>query len=151
MKRKEWIAIIGVVIASLCFEHALRADGGFQIDATLSKKISADENPIEPTNQFPKETPEIFATWKSTQAKEGQTAKAVWIAEDVGQAAPRNTKIIEKSMQLNRQAEAEGKNVIWWNGHFSLSKPTNGWPVGKYRVEIYFDEKLVKTLPFVIQ
>jgi hypothetical protein len=33
----------------------------------------------------------------------------------------------------------------------NLTKPTNGWPVGKYRVEIKYGDKLVTTAQFAIQ
>jgi hypothetical protein len=36
------------------------------------------------------------------------------------------------------------------SGTFTLSKPTNDWPVGKYRVEFYQGDQLVETLKFEI-
>ena len=36
-------------------------------------------------------------------------------------------------------------------GVFSLSKPTKGWPVGKYRVEIYVNDKLADTVKFTVK
>ena len=37
------------------------------------------------------------------------------------------------------------------NGGFTLSKPNNGWPVGKYRAELYVDGKLAETVKFEIK
>ena len=34
---------------------------------------------------------------------------------------------------------------------FSLSKPTKGWPVGKYRLEIYVGADLTTTAKFTIK
>jgi outer membrane usher protein FimD/PapC len=59
-----------------------------------------------------------------------------------GDAAPKGTKIDEKTLN------AEGDTN---DGVFSLSKPTNGWPVGKYHVEIYVNDKLVTKLNFTIK
>ncbi len=36
-------------------------------------------------------------------------------------------------------------------GVFSLSKPTKGWPVGKYRLEIYVGADLTTTAKFTIK
>ena len=37
------------------------------------------------------------------------------------------------------------------DGDLSLRKPTKGWPVGKYRFEIYVNDKLVTTTRFTIE
>lgn len=124
------------------------ADGGIEIKATMCKNIKGDD-PVEPTTQFSKDIPEIFAVWSSSQTKKGQSLNSVWIAEDVGQVAPPNTKIVEKAFKL--EDGIMGKIATSWSGHFSLTRPTNGWPVGKYRLELYLDNKLIKTLPFTIQ
>ena len=36
-------------------------------------------------------------------------------------------------------------------GTMSLSKPDAGWPVGKYRVELYVGDELKLKVPFTIQ
>ena len=36
-------------------------------------------------------------------------------------------------------------------GDFSFSKPTNGWPVGKYRVEIYVNDQLATAAKLTIK
>lgn len=140
-----------VTLGFLCLEPVAKAEGGLQVEATMCKSVTGEDEPVGPTTQFAKDVTEIFATWKSDQTKEGQISKAVWIAIDVGKAAPPNTKIVEKSIKLERQPDAKGKDLKWWHGNFSLTKPTAGWPIGTYRLEIYFDDKLTKTLPFTIQ
>jgi outer membrane usher protein FimD/PapC len=37
------------------------------------------------------------------------------------------------------------------DGDFNFSKPTNGWPVGKYRVEIYVNDELATKVNFTIK
>ena len=67
--------------------------------------------------------------------------KTVWTAVDVGDAAPANTKIDEAELTM----DAAG------NAHFTLSQPSSGtWPVGKYKVEIYLDDKLDRTLEYTV-
>jgi outer membrane usher protein FimD/PapC len=65
----------------------------------------------------------------------------LWVAEDVGGAAPANSKVDEKTLTLEGDTE---------DGVFSLSKPTNGWPAGTYRLDIYLNDKLSKTEEFTI-
>ena len=60
----------------------------------------------------------------------------------MGSAAPKNT-TIDEAVTLTAASPTE-------KGSFSLSKPTNGWPVGKYRGEIYVNDKLAETLKFTI-
>jgi hypothetical protein len=67
--------------------------------------------------------------------------KTVWTAVDVGDAAPANTQIDEAEVTL----DASGKT------HFTLSVPNSGaWPAGKYKVEIYLNDKLDRTLEYTI-
>ena len=66
---------------------------------------------------------------------------AAWIAEKTD-AAPANYKI--DSTDLTAKAGMD-------EATFTLSKPNNGWPVGKYRLEIYLGGKLVKSMPFSVK
>jgi hypothetical protein len=61
---------------------------------------------------------------------------------DVGDVAPANTKALEKTLTLEEDTD---------DGDFAFSKPTKGWPVGKYRVEIYVNDDLAKTVKFTIE
>jgi len=65
----------------------------------------------------------------------------VVIAEDTHGAAPANYKI--DSVDLTAGALVNVAN-------FSLSKPTAGWPVGSYRVDLFIDGKPAGHKHFVI-
>ena len=91
---------------------------------------------------FPPETPKVFATFKTTGAQKGDKIRGVWIAEDVGSAAPANTKIDETAVTLEGDTN---------NGTFSLSQPKAGWPAGQYRVEIYANDELATKVKFAIE
>jgi len=67
--------------------------------------------------------------------------RGVWIAEDVGKVAPPNYKIDEATRAVPFANE----------GSFSLSKPSDGFPPGKYRLEIYIGNDLMKTVPFTVK
>src|SRR6202171_3547764 len=111
--------------------------GDVKIKVTMSTGPDDD-----PTTTFTADTPQIFAFFKTNGVQDGDKLRSVWIAEDVGDAAPANTKIDEKT--LNAEGDTD-------DGVFSLSKPTKGWPVGKYRLEIYVGDELAKTVKFTIK
>ena len=71
----------------------------------------------------------------------GTSVKSVWIAEDVGNKAPPNYKIDEKTLALPFSN----------TGSFTLSEPNNRWPVGSYRLEIYIGSTLANTLKFTVK
>lgn len=95
---------------------------------------------VKPGQVFPNDTPQLFCVW-TADAGQGTEIRGVWIAEDVGKIAEPNHRITEvaEKMPFSRV------------GNFSLTKPNNGWPVGKYRVDIYIGGKLVKAVPFAIK
>jgi hypothetical protein len=96
---------------------------------------------VKPATVFRPNTPQIVCVYKVEGAGLGMNTKSIWIAEDVGKAAPPNYKILEKSLTL----------PFLNSGSFSLSKPNNGFPVGAYRLEIYLGSKLARTLKFSVQ
>jgi len=95
----------------------------------------------KPTTLFTPDTPKVLALFKTKGAQNGDKVRGVWIADDVGDAAPANTKIDEATLTLEGDTD---------NGDFSCSKPTKGWPPGKYHLDIYANDKLATTLKFTI-
>ncbi|MGI9114009.1 MAG: hypothetical protein ACR2FX_03060 [Chthoniobacterales bacterium] len=111
----------------------------------VSKSITAvlaREPAGEPSQAFSKETPTIYLRWHGDGLSAGEKIRCIWIAEDVGAAAPANYHVDETSFT------ADGPNA---SGTFTLSKPKKGWPEGKYRVEIYAGTQLAATLAFSIE
>ncbi len=111
--------------------------GGKLLHATL-----ADRKGGEIKTKFFASTPGIYAIWKGDALKSGDKVRAVWIAEDVGFIAPRDTKITEASVTAERPDD---------HGVFSLARPKGGWPVGKYRFEIYVGYDLADKVSFTIE
>lgn len=74
------------------------------------------------------------------RAKGGTTLTGSFIAEDVGEAAPKNFVIDSATVTAQDKMAAT----------FTLGRPTNGWPLGQYRLEIKHGKKLVHTERFMI-
>jgi hypothetical protein len=102
----------------------------------------AEKKDGKPKAIFSTEMPKIYALWKGEALKTGDKIRAVWIAEDVGDAAPKDSKITEVLVTAERSDDY---------GAIGLARPIDGWPVGKYRLEIYVGDKLAEALKFTIQ
>ena len=109
-------------------------------DAKVEAAIAVDQD-TKPATSFAADVPKLYAFFKTKGTEKGEKLRGVWIAEDVGQAAPSNTKIDESTLTADQDD---------FYGAFSLSKPNKGWPVGKYRVEIYDGDELATTVEFTI-
>lgn len=107
----------------------------------LLRAALALDKDTRPTKKFTTDAPQIYAFYVGLALTEGDTLKGAWLADDVGDAAPKNSKIGEASIKAKSATDS---------GAFSLSKPTNGWPPGKYRIEISVNDKVVEKLKFTI-
>ena len=112
-----------------------------QASAVKIEGAIAVDSETKPATSFAADVPKLQAFFRSNGTKKGDKLRGLWIAEDVGAAAPANTKIDEATISADKAD---------FFGAFSLSKPTKGWPVGKYRVEIYSGEELATTVKFAI-
>ncbi len=110
-------------------------------DASVKVKISSELGGEE-TTTFTPDTEKIYALFKTIGAKNGDKLRGVLIAEDVGDVAPANSKVLETKLDLEGDTD---------DGDFNFSKPTSGWPVGKYRVDIYLNDELVTAAKFTVK
>ena len=110
---------------------------GKSITATLARDPTG-----EPSTSFTIETPAIYLRWQAQGLNTGDKIRCVWIAENVGKAAPANYHVDETVTTAN---ESQTTGVV------TLSKPKAGWPAGKYRAEIYVGTQLVAVLAFTIE
>jgi hypothetical protein len=109
----------------------------------VSVKVRMTTGPQDPpSTTFASNTPKLYAIFKTEGARAGDKIRGVLIAEDVGDVAPANTKVFETILDIEGDTEA---------GDFNFNKPTNDWPVGKYRVEIYVNDELAATAKFTIK
>jgi hypothetical protein len=102
----------------------------------------APDQLAKPNDEISADVPKVYARWQGENLKKGDTIRGVWIAEDVGNVAPKNFKIAEASTR------ADGPRAF---GTFTFSKPTKGWPLGKYRIEIYDGDRLAETVKFTVK
>lgn len=106
-----------------------------------------DEKIIEPTVVYYPDSPKIQVVLKASASRKGGAITFVYIADDVGPAAPAGTRIDQKTIPL---PPAIGP-LRTWTAQSSLSRPNKGWPIGRYHVEVTIDGQQVATLPFTVQ
>src|SRR5260370_42208011 len=113
--KKPLSVVVAVVVSLICLS-VVKA-------GVVSVKVRMTTGPEDPpSTTFASNTPKLYAIFKTEGAKAGDKIRGVLIAEDVGDAAPANTKVLETILDTEGDTEA---------GDLSVSKPTNGWQVGK--------------------
>jgi hypothetical protein len=130
--RRILVLLIAMIV---CAEVAQAGD--VEVEAVTTASPGGEE-----TTNFAPDVPKLFAMFKTKGAQNGDKLRGVWIAEDVGSAAVANSKIDDTELTMDGDSD---------DGDFSLSQPTKGWGVGKYRLEIYVNDKLVTTTRFMIE
>jgi hypothetical protein len=103
--------------------------------------IIAEGPDSKPASTFAPDALKLYAFFRSQGTHTGDKLRGVWIADDVGNAAPKQTTIDQATLT------ADSDNFY---GAFSLTKPTKGWPPGKYHVDIYLNDKVAVSPEFTI-
>ena len=133
MKRTP--AFLAVAMMILISASGARA-GDVKVKAAFTTASEDSARTIFLTN-----VPKVVASFKTTGAQSGDKIRGVWVADDVGDAAPPKTKIEETTVTM-----VPGAN----GGTFSLSKPNKGWPPGEYHLDIYANDELATVVKFRI-
>ncbi len=102
----------------------------------------SDSDGGESSDSFTPDTAKIYLNAGLVDVPSGTKLSSTWIAEDTNGAAPANFKI--DSVELTTGALT---NVAT----FSLSRPNAGWPVGKYRVDLFIDGHAAGTMHFTVE
>ena len=103
-------------------------------DVTLGRAVGGDKAITDRTETFqPNDT--IYASVATEGSASSATLRARWTFED-GQVVDESTRTIASN---NRERT-----------EFHISKP-NGWPTGKYKLEVFLDDRSVETKNFEVR
>ena len=110
--------------------------------ATLvsARSLYAETPGGKATTPFPASATKLVFEWKLGPGTSGEPIESRWIAADTGGVAPMNH-VISSSKSESGKTE----------GAFTLSRPTRGFPPGKYRIELRQSDKLIYAEDFSIQ
>lgn len=112
--------------------------GAAAATVTMSKK---EDGPA--TTSFSSGDPAIYAINKGEKMKKGDKVKFVWIIEDGGKTINPNSKVSE--YVATAKGDENGKEFS------HLDKPATGWPLGKWRVDVYVNDAKAASVKFTIK
>ncbi|MGC8878313.1 MAG: hypothetical protein ACP5R2_03750 [Anaerolineae bacterium] len=135
MKMSKWQILAAVVVMMLV---ALACNFSFSTAKIAGAKLTTDKDGTQETVAFaPDQT--FYCIVNLANAPEDTKLKAVWTAVEVEGEQP--NVLIDQA-----ETTAGGQNVFT----FSLNND-QPWPVGKYKVDLYLNDKLDRTLEFEVR
>jgi len=141
MKRIQ-IAILLAVIALLMSSLACNAlaNGVSVTTANITRvHMATDENDSQSTKSYSPDVSSFYCFFDLNNAPDDTKVKGVWTAVDA--------KGIDPNFLIDSSEITHGDGVIY----FSLERSSDAWPVGKYKVELFVNDKLVQTVNFEVR
>jgi hypothetical protein len=131
---KKWgflVVMVVMVLASLACNFSTST-------AKISEvQMAKDSEGTQPTSAF-SAGDTFYCNVKLVNAPDDTIVKAVWTAVEV--------KDNESNLKLDESSLTHGDGVL----NFKLTN-SNPWPSGKYKVELYLNDKLNKTVEFTVE
>nr|HMR07045.1 hypothetical protein [Polyangiaceae bacterium] len=114
---------------------------------TFTCRVLVNELCVDRTDRFPDDEPEIRMSYRSDDVPKADSKyKVQWIAENVGPT--KADKIIATAnTELTLDSAEPIEHVNLWS---NIKKPKDGWPSGKYRVEVSREGKNLATARFSV-
>jgi len=109
-------------------------------EATMCLGVDGQNQPVNPTDEFGVNTPEIFCSVKLSNAPDDTEVGSEWVYVK-GEAAGVTDYVIDTLV-----LPADGTQFL----QFSLPRPDGGWPIGEYQLNLYIDGKEAVSLPFTV-
>lgn len=132
---RSWIAAAAFALFTLAFAATAEAAKFDNIVVASTVDATASET------TFAKDTPELFLSSDLSDAPSGTKVTVSWISVDSHGVAPPNYTIDELNFTITNE------NIVT----STLTKPTNGWPVGTYRVDLSVEGAVLGSIDFSIQ
>jgi hypothetical protein len=111
-------------------------------EVTMARSIdSSTFKPVQATDTFSIDTPEIFLSAKFSNAPAETEITAEWIYVE-GEVEGMTDFLIDTV-----SVEVSGTDYLY----FSMPMPDTGWPRGQYAVKLYIDGKAAETATFAVQ
>ncbi len=127
-----------ILVGLLAIVLSILACGGSVSTANIADAwMSTDEEGKSRTTVFAQDAV-FYAQVDLRNAPDDTKLKAVWIAVDVEDTEP--------NLIINETEFVYGSGVVY----FQLSN-TDLWPLGKYKVDIYLNDKLARTVAFEVR
>jgi len=133
----------GASLSLLAIALIASAQAAPETDSALSLQMclatAADQSPVYPTSFFPSYVTGVSCSFRFGRDRSPSALTHVWIAVDVGEAAPPNYEITRSMLAL------DGVKL----GALTYSQD-NPMPVGKYRLDVLVEDELLKSAEFSV-
>jgi hypothetical protein len=96
----------------------------------------------KPQTAYRSNAPSIFVRWRGENLPVGSVVRLAWIAEDVGD-------IVDPNFVIDKDETVVPTSTF--SARFTISRPSDGWAPGKYRVDLFVDDVLRDTLGITIR
>lgn len=136
MKHKSHLLVSLLSLFLVFFLTACQGGVRF-IDLQMSKGIDKNMEPLDVTVAFEPSAPVFYLTGEIRNATIDSVIKAEWYYLETDPI----------TMILDAELTLEDANSTF---QFNLTKPTNGWPVGKYEVWLYLDGEYIEKVAFEV-
>jgi len=111
-------------------------------EVTMAKGVDETTlKPIEKTDTFSADAPEIFLSVKFSNAPSETEIASEWIYVE-GEVADMKDYLIDTV-----SVEVSGTDYLF----FSMPVPDQGWPRGQYQIILYIDGEEAETVSFTVQ
>ena len=137
MNRNKGFVILAIALLAIA---TVSCSVNFSVSTAniKSAKLSASETGSPETTVFSPDDMTVYCIVKLANAPDDTVVKAVWTAVDV-EGADANTKIDDAELKSG-------------DADLTFDLTNNGpWPVGKYKVDLYLNGKLDRTLEYKVQ
>ena len=109
------------------------------VSCIITGQPTQDGTAPQAQDRFTVKTPAFYFVCSSDNAVPVQKLTGVWIAVNTRGMMPNNTVLSKKD---NKPTEAASVNKPWI-ATFQATMPSKGWPVGEYRVDLYYSNQLI--------
>jgi len=133
---RHWLATAVLALPMLAITPFAYA-AGFE-----NAVLSAEKDAMESVTSFAPDTPVIYLAADLVDVANGAKVSVSWVSVDSHGAAPPNFTIATVDVPIDN-----GQDKLTSD----LSKPTNGWPIGTYRVDITIDGTVAEAAAFEVK
>lgn len=131
MKKRNWMILFAMSALAL---SAIACEFSATTASIKDAYLVTDESSGQKTSSYTQDQPFVFVV-EQANAPDDTKVKAVWYSVDESGKA---TQFVEKEM-------------VTGGSPVTFSATNNGpWPVGNYKVELYLNDKLNKTVEFSV-
>ena len=135
--KKSAIIVLAILITAAIAACSFSVTTARILNLKMASQVDGNNKAINVTDTFENDTPVIYATGTVDSAPGGTVIEALWV-------------YVESDPPIDIDSVEMTINDSDVDFAFSLSKPDNGWPSGKYEVRFSIDGVYKESLYFTV-